>query len=337
MEIIQKSDLFRRAGYRMTMKSIIVFQLLIILAVSAISAKDVILVIRKDGNDFKDALRGILVELREDFEVKDKVIDKKTDASEIVSEMNAVNPRLVVLMDNTSIALFKRYQQGLKESDPIVPSVSIMGVLVGDAISSLKNASGISYEIPIVTSIVSLRSIIKSPMKKVGILRREYLKEFLDQNKKFCEMEGIEIVEIALPNKSDKFKTLLRNGLKDLIEQQKVDVLWVPNDNEFLQAEIIKDVWVPAVKKYKIPVVVGVEILVKPQLDFGTFAVLPDHISLGSQVAEMIYDISDNDWKCESNKVDPPLAVYKIINVLQAKKNFKVKDEDLGSVDKKEK
>jgi hypothetical protein len=335
MEIIQKSDSFRRAGYSMTRKCIIVFHLLIILLVSAVSAKDVILVIRKDGNDFKDALRGIMVELREDFEVKDKVIDKKTDAAEIVSEINTVNPRLVVLMDNTSIALFKRYQQGLKENDPLIPSVSIMGVLVGDAIASLKNAAGISYEIPIVTSIVSLRSIIKSPMKKVGILHREYLTEFLKLNKKFCEMEGIEIIDISLPNKSETYKTLLRNGLKDLIEQKKVDVLWVPNDNEFLQPEIIKDVWIPAAKKFKIPVVVGVEVLVKPQLDFGTFAVLPDHISLGTQVAEMIYDISDNNWKCESNKVDPPLAVYKIINVLQAKKNFKVKDEDLGSVDKK--
>ncbi|HMA65169.1 MAG: hypothetical protein ACM31E_07965 [Fibrobacterota bacterium] len=335
MEIIQKSDSFCSAGYSMTKKSIIVFHLLIILAVSAISAKDVILVIRKDGNDFIDAMKGMQVELRNDFEIKDKVINKKTDVVEIVSEINTTNPRLVVLMDNTSIALFKRYQQGLKENDPLVPSVSIMGVLVGDAIASLKNASGISYEIPIVTSIVSLRSILKSPMRKVGIIHREYLNEFLEQNRKFCEMEGIEIIDIALPNKSNKYKTLLRNGLKDLIGEKKVDVLWVPNDNEFLQPDIIQDVWVPTAKKFKIPVVVGVEVLVKPQLDFGTFAVLPDHISLGSQVAEMIYDISDNDWTCKSNKVDPPLAVYKIINVLQAKRNFNVRDEDLGSVDKK--
>jgi hypothetical protein len=335
MEIIQKSDSFRRADYTMTKKSIVVFHLLILLAVSAISAKDVILVIRKDGNDFKDALKGILVELREDFEVRDKVIDKKTEVREIISEMTSVNPRLVVLMDNTSIALYKRYQQGLKDYDPLIPSVSIMGVLVGDAIASLKNASGISYEIPIVTSIVSLRALIKSPMKKVGIIHRDYLTEFLEQNKKYCEMEDIGIIDISLPNKSDKYKTLLKNGLKDLIEQKKVDVLWVPNDNAFLQPEIIKDVWVPTAKKYKIPIIVGVEVLVKPQLGFGTFAVLPDHISLGSQVAEMIYDISENNWKCESNKVDPPLAVYKIINVPQARRNFNVKDEDLGSVDKK--
>ncbi len=319
----------------MLQKIIIVCHLLIILLVSVISAKDVILVIRKDGNDFKDALRGIMVEIREDFEVKDKVIDKKTEVNEIVDEIHTANPKLVVLMDNTSIALFKRYQQGLKENDPLIPSVSIMGVLVGDAIASLKNASGISYEIPIVTSIVSLRTIIKSPMKKVGVMHRDYLKEFLEQNRKFCEMEGIEIIDIALPNKSEKYKSLLRNGLKDLIEQKKVDVLWVPNDNEFLQPDIIQDVWIPTAKKFKIPIVVGVEVLVKPQLDFGTFAVLPDHISLGSQVAEMIYDISDNNWMCKSNRVDPPLAVYKIINVVQAKRNFNVRDEDLGSVDKK--
>lgn len=334
MEIAQQSNPLSGV-YTMLQKRIILCHLLIIILVSISSAKDVILVIRNDGKDFIDALKGMMVELREDFYIKDKVIDKKADVNDIVEEMQSTNPKLVVLMDNTSIALFKRYQQGLKENEPLIPSVSIMGVLVGDAIASLKNASGISYEIPIVTSIVSLRTIIKSSMKKVGVIRRDYLREFLEQNRKFCEMEGIEIIDIALPNKSDKFKSLLRNGLKDLIEQKKVDVLWVPNDNEFLQPEIIQDVWIPTTKKYKIPIVVGVEVLVKPQLDFGMFAVLPDHISLGTQVAEMIYDISDNNWTCESNRVDPPLAVYKIINVLQAKKKFNVRDEDLGTVDKK--
>jgi len=333
--MIQKPGLLRRAGYSMTNKYIVTFHLLILLAVGVISAKDMLLVIRGDGKDFKEALKGIQAELLTDFEIKDIVVDKKTEVNEIVSEMNTVKPKLVVLMDNTSIGLFKRYQQGLKENDPMVPSVAIMGVLIGDAIANLKNASGISYEIPIVTSIVSLRYILKSPMKKVGIIRREFLKEFLEQNRKFCEMEGIEIIDIALPNKSDNYKTLLKSGLIDLVDKKKVDVLWVPNDNEFLQPDIIRDVWVPLAKKFKIPVVVGVEILVKPQLEFGTFAVLPDHISLGSQAAGMIYDIKDNDWTCESHKVEPPLAVYKIINVPQAKKNFKVKDEDLGSVDKK--
>jgi hypothetical protein len=208
-------------------------------------------------------------------------------------------------------------------------------VLIKNAIKGIKNIEGISYEIPVVTSVVSLRSVLGIPMKKVGIIHREFLNDFLTQNKAFCKNEGLEIVNVVLPNKSDDYKSLLKKGLKKLLEENKIDVLWVPNDNAFLKQDIIQGIWVPAAKKYKIPVVVGVEVLVNPQLDFGTFAVLPDHVSLGSQAAVMIYEIMDNDWQCDDQKVDPPLAVYKIINITQAKKNYKVTDENLKTVDKK--
>ncbi|HEX2957662.1 MAG TPA: hypothetical protein VHO70_12580, partial [Chitinispirillaceae bacterium] len=229
--------------------------------------------------------------------------------------------------------LYKKYQAGLKEGEIAIPSISLMGVFIKDAISDIRNACGISYEIPIVTSIVNLRAVLGSSMKKVGVIHREFLNDFITKNKEFCKMEGIEIVDISLPNKSDNYKKLLKNGLKTLFEKN-IDVLWVPNDNAFLNIEIIRDVWVPAVKKEKKPVVVGVELLVNPKLDFGTFAVLPDHVALGSQAAEMIYDIRDSGWQSEDGRVDPPLAVYKIINLKQARNNFNVSDEKLKVIDK---
>jgi putative ABC transport system substrate-binding protein len=92
--------------------------------------------------------------------------------------------------------------------------------------------------------------------------------------------------------------------------------------------------WIPCVRKYKIPIVVGVEVLVRPKLNFGTFAVLPDHVSLGIQAAEMVFDLMDNNWEINKSRVDPPLAVYKIINLQQAEKYFTVTEENLKSVDK---
>jgi hypothetical protein len=328
---IKKS--IRREGF-MISKMVRVLMTVLLFLIYTIPAKDQILILRRGGKDFEDALKGLNEELKADFELKDKLIDKKTDVFEIRTEIALIKPKAVVLMDNSAITLYKKYQAGLNADEVIIPSISIMGVFIKDAINDIKCACGISYEIPIVTSIVNLRVVLGSSMKKVGVIHREFLNDFLKKNKEFCKMEGIEIVDITLPNKSDNYKILLKNGLKTLLNEKKVDVLWVPNDNAFLNIEIIRDVWVPAVKKEKKPVVVGVELLVNPKLDFGTFAVLPDHVALGSQAAEMIYDILDNDWQCEDGRVDPPLAVYKIINLKQAKKIFGISDEKLKMVDK---
>lgn len=321
-----------KAGLTMSHRRI--FTVILFIMVNAVLAKDVLLVLRQDGKDFEEALKGLTEELKDDFSIKDKVITKKSEVDEIRLEIDTNNPKLIVLMDNTSITLFKKYQTTLKDGEPVIPSLSIMGVFIADAIREIKNATGISYEIPIVTSVVSLRSILGVPMKKVGVVHREFLNNFLTQNKKFCGMEGIEIVNVTLPNKSDDYNSLLKKGLTTLFEEHNVDVLWVPNDNAFLKPDIIQSIWVPAVKKQKKPVIVGVEILVKPQLGFGTYAVLPDHLSLGGQAAEKIYDIMDNEWQCDNGHVDPPLGVYKIINLQQAKKNFKATDEKLKAVDK---
>jgi hypothetical protein len=311
-------------------KVIIILSLL----VESIPAKDMILVLRRGGEDFKNALKGLYEELKIDFEFKDKIIDKKTEVSEIQAEIATVHPNIIVLMDNSAINLYKKCQAVLDTGDTIIPSVSIMGVFIKDAISGIKNACGIAYEIPIVTSVVNLRAVLGSSMKKVGVIHREFLNDFIAKNNEFCKMEGIEIIDVSLPNKSDDYKKLIKNNLKTLFKEKNVDVLWVPNDNVFLNIDIIQNVWVPAVKKEKKPVVVGVELLVNPKLEFGTFAVLPDHVALGSQAAEMIYDIKSDGWKCKENRVDPPLAVYKIINFKQAKEIFNVSDEKMKAVDK---
>lgn len=310
------------------------FVLLLILFPFYTNAADPLLVIRQDGKDFQDVLKGLSDELKNEFTIHDKIVGKKSEAEEISKEINEKKPKIIILMDNISISLYKKYQSSLPQGSEYIPSISLMGVMIDEAIDGLKNATGISYEIPIVTSTVSLRSVLKTPMKKIGVIHRDFLKEFMEQNKQFCKKEGIEIIDVSLPNKSDDHKKFLKESLKDLIENKKVEALWVPNDNAFLLPDIIQTVWVPAAKKYKVPVIVGVEVLVKPQLNFGTFAVLPDHVSLGSQAAEMVYDIMDNGWITDNRNVEPPLAVYKIINYPQVKKNYNISDDVLKTVDK---
>lgn len=296
--------------------------------------KDPILILRGEGQEFRDVLSGLTSEIKNDFIIHDMVVTKKTAISDIEFEVTSKKPKIAVLMDNLAISLFKKYQSGIRDTSQMLPSVSLMGVLVANAIDGLSNATGISYEVPAITSVLSLRTVICRQIGTVGVVHREFLENFIEINKAFCKKEKIDLISISLPNKSRNMKYLLRKALTELIEARGIQALWVPNDNLLLQSDYIESVWVPLTSQAQIPVIVGVDVFVNPQMNFGTFAVLPDHLSLGNQAAEMIYNIRENNWKVMKSKVEPPLAIYKIINYRQVRKFFGISDEALKSIDK---
>ena len=101
-----------------------------------------------------------------------------------------------------------------------------------------------------------------------------------------------------------------------------------------MSAATLKNAWLPKVKSLKVPLIVGAENLVNPAWGFGLFAVVPDHVALGAQAAGKVYEVQDNGWQVLQNgQCDPPLSVFKIINLPLAK-SFGIKDENLTSVDK---
>jgi hypothetical protein len=299
----------------------------------AAESKNNILVVRHPGEDFDQVVKGINDELSDGFNITEFVISQQTELKDLTNYININVPDLLVLMDNKPINLYKKYLDTEKPENPL-PSVSLMGVLIKNAIKDLKNASGITYEIPVVTSIVNLRSILGIEMEYIGVIHRKYMTEFVNDNTRFCKKEGINIINSILPNKSNNYSKILLKNLNYLIQDKNIEVLWVPNDNILLHPDLLNDVWIRTVKKFEIPVVVGVEVLVDPKLNFGTFAVLPDHTSMGVQASEMILRIKNNGWNASSIPVEPPVAVYKIINYKQVKNMFNVKESQLYQVDK---
>ncbi len=116
----------------------------------------------------------------------------------------------------------------------------------------------------------------------------------------------------------------------NLLKDQNIDALWIPNDNN---TSLFKSVWIPFAGQFRKPIIVGVEVLVQPKFEFGTFAVIPDTFELGTHAAEIIYDIRDNNWSAEGREIKPPRSVYKNINMEQALRLFRIDKEKLGNVD----
>ncbi len=321
--------------FKIWMKSLLllVFCLTGVASVSPAYAAEPLLIIRVEGRAFDQAVKGLSDELEEDFAIVEMVVGRETTVSDIKMKVDVVSPKIVVLMDNQSISLFKQYQGQLPDSQFHVPSVSIMGVFLDIAIDGLSNAAGIYYEVPVVTSIVNLRSVLNMRFDKVGLVYRPFIGQFVQENTEYCAKEGVELVAHEISLKSNVKKELKR-GLKALRKKVKVDAIWVPNDSLLVNNVLLQEVWLPFANRYKKPIIVGVEILVDPLFNFGTFAVIPDHTALGMQAAEMVFDAMENNWRLESNKVEPPRSVYKIINLKQARRLFSVNEEGLANIDK---
>ncbi len=300
----------------------------------SVFAEESLLIIRTSGKAFDDAVKGLSDELTDEFFVHQMKLTENTTSKNIAAEVASVSPKIVVLMDNKAINLYRGYQQEYSKAVPRIPVVVCMGLFLDKAITELKNATGVTYEIPIVTAVINLRQLINKPIKKLGIIHREFILDFIEENREFCKKEGVEIVAHSLPDKSNKYKSLVKKSLKKLLKLENIDALWIANDNALLTPDIIHDVWIPLTNRYKKPVVVGVETLVNPVVDMGLFAILPDHIGLGAQVAELVFSIRDNDWIVEKSEVEPPLSVIKIVNLPKAEKYFGIREEDLKNVDK---
>lgn len=294
--------------------------------------KDPVMIIRQNGQEFDIVSQAIISEIQNQFTVHQLIVTKKSSVANVSAEIRSVDPKLVVLMDNLPIALYKNYQSGINDSSKYIPSIALMGVLIEETVKNLKNATGISYEIPVITGVMSLQSIVHEEIGKVGIVHREFLNTFIQKNKMFCEKEGVDLVTVSLPDKSNSFKIQSKKALEELITVQGVKVIWMPIDNVLLNQEILNEVWLPIISKHSIAVIVGAEILT--HMKFGTIAVLPDHVSLGKQAADLIFEVKENHWKVPSSQVQPPLAVHKVVNYRQMKKLFDVSESALRGIDK---
>jgi hypothetical protein len=303
-------------------------------AASGTTAPIPILLVRPEGSHFTAVVKGITDDLGSDGVINELIVDESMNKNSINAAIKKYKPMVVVLLDNMAIKSYRDYVIDIPDSVSVQPSIILMGIMVEKAIEGIRNAEAISYEIPIVTSAVNLRTISGLPITKIGVINRELMNELIEQNKEQCSREGITIVSRSLPDQKRTMSVDLRKALDELFVKEKVDALWIPNDNKLLTPYLVTSVWIPKVKQYRKPVIVGLEALVDPKLDFGTLAVLPDHESLGTQVASLVMSARKNGWVVESGKVEPSISVIKVLNQRQASKLFNIQEMNIVGIDK---
>jgi putative ABC transport system substrate-binding protein len=291
-----------------------------------------LLVAMPNSPTFVEVRRSLVSEVQKSFNIHTLAVAPETTAADLASAIRTVGPVCVVLMNNATMNLYREYQT----ANPTVampPAVLLMASFLEEVQSRLRRTTGIAYEVPGVTAFVQLRSVINAPINRVGVIYRPPFRKFVERQKFLAAKESVELVALSVPN--DVTADGLREALHSLTKKSKVDALWMLNDNALVRdEEYVDDAWRTALNDAKLPLIVGVPNLVEPSAPLGTLAVVPDYEALGLQAANLLFDLSEDDWRVETHPVELPLSVKTVVDVRLVRANFGLRPDALKHIDK---
>jgi putative ABC transport system substrate-binding protein len=127
----------------------------------------------------------------------------------------------------------------------------------------------------------------------------------------------------------------LREALHNLVKGNRIDAVWMLNDNALVQdEEFVDDGWRGELSEARLPLIVGVPNLVQPSSPLGTLAVVPDYEALGLQAANLLFELAENGWRVETHPVELPLSVKTVVDVRLVRANFGLRPDALKHIDK---
>lgn len=275
---------------------------------------------------------GLVDELADPYQIVERKVTAETPVEALAQIIRDVGPRVLVLLDNPTVRLYRVFQATQPPGTRFPPAIVLMAAFLDQASAGLQNTTGISYEVPAVTGFVNLRSLLGRPLRKVGVLYRHGFEGLVARQGELAASEGFMLAGRAL-DEGDRLKAVKR-GLRRLLDYDHVDAIWVLNDNALVDPALLARAWLPVLRHGHVPVLVGVSSLVSAKLEFGTFAVLPDHRALGAQAARLIDDLAEANWVVGARRAQLPIAVEKVLDIDLARSLGPIREEKLREVDR---
>jgi hypothetical protein len=285
-----------------------------------------------DSAHFLDVRKSLVSEVRKSFDVVTFIVTPRTSSDDLASAIQRVHPVCLVLMNNETMSLLAKYEWAHPEQRA-PPTVLLMASLIEELQTALKNATGIAYEVPGVTAFVNLRSIIRMPVTRVGVIYRPALRRFVERQRGPAAGEHIEMVAVAVA--SEVGAEGLRDALDSLVKDQNVDAVWMLNDNALVRdAQFRDEAWRAELNESNVPLIVGAANLVNPAFPLGTLAVVPDHEALGLQASNLIFELAEDHWNVEAHPVELPLSVKTVVDIKMVRARFGLRPDALRHVDR---
>lgn len=289
-----------------------------------------VLVCMPETDQTKEVWSSLADELGREFELIALNVNDRDSAASIARGIERHRPAGLVLMNNPTVASYRNYQNA---SGPrqFPPAVIVMSSFLDGQRDMPAASTGISYEVPLITVVTNLRKLVAKRIERVGVVVRKPLAGFVDRQAALAQLEQTHVVREVVsenPNASE-----IKRALRLL--KERVDALWILNDDRLLNGKLIAEGWLPALNERPwVPNIVGAASLVSPAQSFGTFAVLPDHAALGVQAANLIFDIADNDWSVPEHGAELPVSTTTTVDLPQVLERFALREGALAQVDR---
>jgi len=295
------------------------------------SAKQTILVCMPETPQTLEVWSGLRDELSKNYNLVALRVEDRASRNVIAEGIRRYRPASIVLMNNPTVAAYNDYQHNSKGAT-FPPAVIIMTSFLDAGRLQVSSATGISYEVPLITVVTNLRKLIDRPIDRIGVIHRPELGGFVDRQAAIAAREQIGVVREVVgssPNASE-----LKRALRRLKEQ--AGAVWVLNDDHLLSPKLITEAWLPGLNERPwSPTIVGAASLVSPLQSFGTFAVLPDHAALGAQAASLVFDIADNGWALPpEQQTQLPVSTTTTLDLAQVRERFSLRGDALRQVDR---
>jgi len=300
-------------------------------ATSAGAGKETILVCMPETQQTLEVWAGLRDELAKNYRLVALKVDNRDGHALIAEGVRRHRPKSVVLMNNPTVSSYRDFQRS-SGSATLPPVVIVMSSFLDSARMPAMRATGISYEVPLITVVTNLRKLIDRPIDRIGVIHRPELTGFVDGQAALAAREKIGVVRELVsssPNASE-----LKRALRRL--KQRAGAIWVLNDDHLLTPKLITEAWLPGLNERPwAPTIVGAASLVSPLQSFGTFAVLPDHAGLGAQAAGIIFDLAENGWALpEDSRLQLPVSTTTTLDLAQVRERFSLRDDALRQVDR---
>ena len=274
---------------------------------------------------------GLRDELVDDFRFVVVEVESHAGSSLIAEGLRRHRPSAIVLMNNPTLSAYRELQRTAVDKT-FPPAVIVMTSFLGHRPREILAATGISYEIPLITVVTNLRKLITGRIERVGVVVRGPLRSFVAEQAALAARERITVFpeEVGLDPNASELKRALRRV------KQQAEALWILNDDRLLTPRLMADGWLPGLNERPwVASIVGARSLVSAAQSFGTFAVLPDHTALGGQAASMLLDIADRGWSLASDaEVQLPLSTTTTIDLIQARERFALRPDALQRIDR---
>jgi hypothetical protein len=295
------------------------------------SAKETILVCMPETPQTMEVWSGLRDELSKNYSLVALKVEDRGARSVIEEGVRRHRPASIVLMNNPTVAAYNDYQHNAKNTS-FPPVVVVMTSFLDAGRLQVSGATGISYEVPLITVVTNLRKLIDRPIDRIGVIHRPELGGFVDRQARLAAREQISVVREVVgssPNASE-----LKRALRRL--KESAGAVWVLNDDHLLSPKLITEAWLPGLNERPwSPTIVGAASLVSPLHSFGTFAVLPDHAALGAQAASIVFDIADNGWTLPPDQqTQLPVSTTTTLDLAQVRERFSLRDDALRQVDR---